>query len=106
MYHIIEFQNKKYVVELMEFDNRRNLLEKMFNQLTMGAERYNINPFPSKDWMVIPAELEHSKLLQDMETLAEYTGALYLDVYPKGTFYGNRPKEYSELCVKLEWRYY
>lgn len=103
--HTVEFQSKKYVVELMEFDNRVKLLTAMFDRLTIGAERYNIDPFPSVDWRVIPAELEHSKLLQDMMQLAEYTGALHLDVYPKGTYYGNRPKEYNELLVKLEWIY-
>lgn len=102
---VVEFQNKKYIVELMEFDNRTKLLKQMYDHLTMGAERYNINPFPSIDWRVIPAKMEHSKLLQDMVQLAEHTGALCLDVYPKGTYFGNRPKEYKELLVKLEWRY-
>lgn len=100
---IIHHKGQSYVAELIPFERRVEMLKEKYSSLTKGCEEYNINPFPSKNWHILPKEAENSQELKEMRALAQYTGALKLDIYPLGTFYGIKPKEYDKIIVKLEW---
>ena len=102
---IIHHKNQSYLVEQMDFAKRVEVLKEKYSSLTENCKEYNINPFPSQNWHILPREMENSTELKEMKALAKYTGALRLDVYPKGTFFGNKPKEYTEILIKLEWEF-
>ena len=102
---IINHKGQRYLVDILPLKRRREILIEKYNTLTKGCDEYNINPYPSKNWKVLPREVECSQELKDMKTLAQYTGVLKLDVYPKGTFYGMKPKEYDGIIIRLEYRY-
>ena len=76
----------------------------IYRQLAKELDQYNINPYPSTNYLVIDKN--------DKETLGKINfakrhcyGTLEFNLYPLGTFYGMKPKEYTHLIFNVETHY-
>lgn len=94
---------KKTVTQkLKAFDARFVQIEGELIRLAIG--RVNPNPFPSKDYYVLPNTKEVRHRLRMMKCTCY--GVMRLWWCNEGTFFGHQPKEANKLWVSFEKVYH